>query len=184
MWAEKYLACAKKKGFKDVLMEKAVTSKDDAELEDEANDSADVKKNKKKLREMKEMNELAYDDLIMSMDGTKSGGKVAFNIIKNTKTEEYPDGNASIAWQKLKKKYAPMSAPNLLKVYREFYGAKYKKHWDLEVFITNMEDLRSKMENMGHKMEDKQFMIHILNVLPKAYKTQVGALEKSLVRRN
>jgi hypothetical protein len=39
------------------------------------------------------------------MDTDKSGGKVAFNIVKRSKTREYPDGNAAVAWQGLKRKY-------------------------------------------------------------------------------
>ena len=99
---------------------------------------------------------MACDNLIVSMDDSASGSKVAFNTIGNTKDKEkWPDGNAKIAWEKLKKKCAPTSAPNLLKVHREFYGAKFKKHWAPDAFITNMEELRGQMENMGHKMDEK-----------------------------
>ena len=156
IWEEKHLARAKKKGFKDVLLETAVVPKDGEDLEEKASDNDVTKKEKKMLREMKTQNELAHDDLIVSMDDSKSGGKVAFNIIRNTKDKkDYPHGNAKVAWEKLKKKCAPTSAPNSLEVHREFCGAKFKKHWAPDAFITNMEELRGKMENMGHKMDEK-----------------------------
>ncbi len=61
------------------------------------------------------------------IDTTKSGGKVAFSIIKLSKTSEYPDGNIAVAMDGLKRKYAPKTAPLLSKLHKIFYGAKLKK---------------------------------------------------------
>jgi hypothetical protein len=79
------------------------------------------------MTNIRELNELAYSDLILSMDTDKSGGKVAFNIVKRSKTREYPDGNAAVAWQGLKRNYAPNTAPSLSKLHKQFYGTKLKK---------------------------------------------------------
>ena len=59
MWEEKHLAHAKKKGFKDVLLESAVVPKLDDDLDVKASDDDDIKKHKKMLNEMKKMNEMA-----------------------------------------------------------------------------------------------------------------------------
>ena len=75
IWEEKHLTRAKKKGFKDVLLETAVVPKDGEDLEEKASDNDATKKKKKMLREMKTQNELAHDDLIVSMDDSKSGAR-------------------------------------------------------------------------------------------------------------
>jgi hypothetical protein len=65
-----------------------------------------------------ELNKFAYSNLILSMmDMDKSGGKVAFNIVKHSKTREYPDGYAAVAWQGLNRKYVPNIAPSFSKLH-------------------------------------------------------------------
>jgi hypothetical protein len=56
----------------------------------------------KKLRIAADMNEIAYTELILSIDDKTSNGKVAFNLVKGYKNKEYVDGNASMAWERLK----------------------------------------------------------------------------------
>jgi hypothetical protein len=51
-----------------------------------------------------ELNEIAYTKLILSIDVKTSSGKVAFNLIKGCKSKNYPDGNAAVAWERLKNK--------------------------------------------------------------------------------
>ena len=50
VWEEKHLARAKKKGFKDVLLESAIVPKEGEDLEEKASDDAETKKKKKTLR--------------------------------------------------------------------------------------------------------------------------------------
>ena len=54
---------------------------------------------------IRKMNEIAYSKLILSIDTTQSGGKVAFSILKGSKSTDYKDGNANKAWKGLKAKY-------------------------------------------------------------------------------
>jgi hypothetical protein len=60
------------------------------------------------------MNELAYIELILSIDDKTNSGKVAFNLLKGYKNKGYADGNASMAWERLKNKFEPSSAPSLV----------------------------------------------------------------------
>ena len=179
IWEEMFLARAQKKGYKKVIFGTAEIPSDDEDLEDKIDDVEAVTAKKKKLRENKELNELAYSDMMLCIDTSKAGGRVAFNIIKGSKDpKKFSGGNVKVAYDRLKKKYNPTSAPNLTKVYRMFYGAKFKKNNDPDVFITYMEDLRSRMVDMNNVITDEQFMIHILNLLPKAYETEVSQMEK------
>jgi hypothetical protein len=70
---EKFLAHVKHKGFKDIM-----TGKVGIPTEDKVLDSVTdlIKINSR------EMNELAYSKLILLMNTKKSGGRTAFNIIK------------------------------------------------------------------------------------------------------
>jgi hypothetical protein len=52
-----------------------------------------------------EFNEIAYTELILSINFKITIGKVALNIIKANNAKDYLDGNASIAWGRLKNKY-------------------------------------------------------------------------------
>ena len=169
IWEERFLARAKRKGYKDILTGKP---EDIPKVGDSMNDA------KKKV---KNLNELAYADLILSMDAKKATGRIAFGIVKNSKDEkQYPDGNASKAWAGLMRKYAPNTAPSLMKHHKLFYGAKLKKGVDPEVYITYLEDLRKKLNHMGHIINDQDFFVHILNSLTSEYRTDVKFLEKRL----
>jgi hypothetical protein len=50
------------------------------------------------------------------IDVKASSGKVVFNIIRGCKTKYYPDVNGSIAWERLKNKNEPVSAPSMVKL--------------------------------------------------------------------
>ena len=41
-------------------------------------------------------------------------------MVKNSKTAEHPGGNCKIAWDRLVSKYAPKTAPSLLKLKKKF----------------------------------------------------------------
>jgi hypothetical protein len=48
-----------------------------------------------KLTIAADMNELAYNELILSIDDKTSAGKVAFDLVKGSKNKDNADGNAS-----------------------------------------------------------------------------------------
>jgi hypothetical protein len=76
-WSEKDLAKARHYGFKDVLLGKVKVkvprTDEDYDMESEEG---------KKLTIAADMNEIAYTELILSIDDKKSNGKVAFNLEK------------------------------------------------------------------------------------------------------
>jgi hypothetical protein len=175
-WEEKYLARAKHKGLKSILQgEKTIPTASQVLT---PGDDTDPKDNE--LIKTKELNESAYCDLVLSIDTSTSYGRVAFNIVKRSKTSEFPDGNAAVAWQGLKKKFSPTTAPTLAKLSKMFYSAKLRKGVDPEVFITFLEDLRYRLEGMKSMMTEEQFIIHVLNNLTSDYDNQVETLEKRI----
>jgi hypothetical protein len=70
----------------------------------------------KKLRIAADINELAYTELILSIDDKTSNGKVAFNLVKVCNSNNHADGNASMTWERLKNKFEPSSNPSLVKL--------------------------------------------------------------------
>jgi tellurite resistance-related uncharacterized protein len=86
-WSEKFLAKARRYGLKDVLLGKVKVPRTDEDYDMESEEG-------KKLTIAADMNELAYTELIFSIDDKTSSGKVAFNLVKGCKNKDYADGNA------------------------------------------------------------------------------------------
>ena len=173
IWSEKFLAKAKRYGFKDLLLGKLSIPKVD-DVFDEISEEG------KKMTKVIELNEIAYTELILSIDVKASYGKIAFNIVKGCKTKDYPDGNAASAWEKLKNKYEPVSAPSMVKLDKQFRELTLKKGQDPEVWITELEDIRVRLDDMGSSIPENQFMIHVLNNLTADYDLQLALLEKRI----
>jgi hypothetical protein len=70
------------------------------------------------------LNEIAFTGLILSIDVSKSNGKIA------CKTKEFEDDSTALAWEKLKRKYDPISAPSLVKTERRFRESRLGKNED------------------------------------------------------
>jgi hypothetical protein len=68
-------------------------------------------------------------------------GKLLLEFKKKCKTKEYEDGNSTHAWEKLKKKFDPVSAPTLVKTERMFRESKLGRNEDPEIWINNLVDL-------------------------------------------
>jgi hypothetical protein len=73
--SERFLTKAKRFGFKDLLLGKLAIPKVDVEIYE----TSDIGK---KQSIIIELNEIAYTELILSIDIKASSGKVAFNIIR------------------------------------------------------------------------------------------------------
>jgi hypothetical protein len=113
LWSEKFLAKARRSGVKDILLGKLTIPK----TNDEVNEETDKGKTMMKIFDL---NELAYTELILSIDVKTSSGKIAFDMVKGCKNKDYTEGNATMAWERLKNKYKPTSAPSLVKAERLF----------------------------------------------------------------
>ena len=134
-WKEKFLARAKKKGYKDVLLGKTPVISVKISLNPIDPDYDDQVK-------AREHNEAAYADLILSIDTTKSTGCIAFNLVKGSKSDDFPDGNASVSWSSLVKEFNPKSSTSRTKLHKELCGARLRSGADPLNFVTYMEDLR------------------------------------------
>jgi len=55
---------------------------------------------KEKLK-LKKLNELAYEEFILSINMSEGSGKVVFQIIKGCKMTDHKDGDTCLAWERL-----------------------------------------------------------------------------------
>jgi hypothetical protein len=93
----RFLTSSGRFGFKDLLLGKLSIRTVDEEI-DEGTES-------ERKRAMNiELNEIAYTELILSIDVKTRSEKVAFNLIESCKRKDFPDGNAAVAWKRLKNK--------------------------------------------------------------------------------
>jgi hypothetical protein len=161
VWKEKFIARARRKGYKETLLGKTEVPAELATLE--VTDKTKIAARK--------ANNTAYEDLLLLIDGEQASGRVAFNIVRGAKTTDLPDGDAALAWKRLSDKYEPKSAPSRLALKNEFTTKVLKNaNSDPDAWLTELEDLRSRLIAAGSKMDDEELLEHVLNNLPKDYK--------------
>ena len=172
-WDDKFLACASFSGFQDLLArcKPEEVTKDSTILEATQADE------KEQIR-IKDFLKGSFEELLLSVDTSTAAGKVAFCIIKGCNTNEYPNGNKPKAWKRLCEKYIDKSAPTLIKSKRKLSKSRLKENTkDPEEWITELEELCDRLEDMGSIMSDEYLMIHILNNLPLEYELQVEQMK-------
>lgn len=180
-WSEKFKARAKRKGYKDLLLgKKAIPT--DSEYKQAISVSPETSTSKETIV-LAQLNEEAYEEIILSIDHSTKQGKVAFSLIKNCKTSDYPEGNCKLAWDRLVAKYAPKTAPSLLKLKKQFANSSLQREVHPDEWITDLESLRNDMDSisLSSKMNDQDFMIHILNNLPEEYDVILDGMESRLM---
>ncbi len=147
----------------------------DSEQLDLTTDTGKAKKN------AKDMNELVYEELVLSVDTSTSSGKVAFQLIKACKTTANKNGDCAMAWKRLVAKYAPKLAPTKMELKLEFQRSRLKAtDANPDEWITELEGIRMRLKDMNSDISDEDFMIHVLNNLPSEYEVQVSKLEDRL----
>ena len=171
VWREKFIARARRKGYKETLLGKTEVPAELVTLE--ATDKTKIGARK--------ANNTAYEDLLLLIDGEQASGRVAFNIVRGAKTTNLPDGDAALAWKRLSDKYEPKSAPSRLALKNEFTTKVLKNaNSDPDAWLTELEDLRARLIAAGSKMDDEELLEHVLNNLPKEYEIVVSKLEDRL----
>jgi len=106
-------------------------------------------------------------------------GRVAFQLICCCCSNDYKNGNAANIWKCLHDKYMPNMAPMKLELKSEFQWSKLSDvSKDLDIWISNPESIRARLADMKVDISDKDFIVHVLNGLPKEYKVQVSKLEE------
>ena len=169
VWSEKFLARAKMRGYRDILLGKEKIPTDKDEPEDTASDAV-----KEKYKKVRDANELAYLDLILCIEGNTQIGRVAFGCVKGSKTEDVSMGDSRVAWVRLTNKFAPTTAPSRLHLRALFNASSLKPKQNPDEWLTYLEDLRDQLIAAGSVMTDEVLLEHALNKVTPEYTLQVS----------
>ena len=154
-WSKTFLATATAKGYREVLRPSDPSVKADGEL-----------------------NVLVYNDLILSYQED-----VAFGIVDESISDDFPDGDARLAWKNLQSRYEPNTGAAKVQLKQEFHQMKLESaDEDPDPWLTALELKRRRLKTVGATMEDDDVILHILNNLPKEYETVVELCEEDLSR--
>ena len=101
-WLEKHLSQGKWKGYKKLWVGNGFTVGVDkipmqSEFERALEGSTDLDK---KVVKLGELNKLTYEDLILLINKDSSIEKVAFGLIQNAKSPDFPEGNSKLDWDR------------------------------------------------------------------------------------
>jgi hypothetical protein len=78
----------------------------------------------------------------------------------------------------LKNKFETSSTPSLVKLEKIFRQRSLKKRQDPDIWITELEDYRMRLEELGSSISDNQFILHILNNMTDDYDLQLAMMNK------
>lgn len=121
-------------------------------------------------------NTAVYNDLILSCQDD-----ITFGIVDESVSANHPDGDARIAWEKLREKFEPSTGAAKVQLKKEFHQLKLSSvDDDPDNWITQLELKRRRLKVLGADIQDEDLMLHILNNLPKQYETTVQLCEEDL----
>jgi hypothetical protein len=153
-WKEKFAVKAAVRGYEDIL-------EGTVQVPETHNPDGTKKTLTADQTAIVEANKKGFGDLILSIDCTTAAGKVAFAMVKGSKTKENPQGNLRSAFTRLKTKYEPSTTPQLMQLTRDFHSKILGKNNDPDIFITDLEALKVKMGELGHEVTDKTLILHV-----------------------
>jgi hypothetical protein len=152
-WSKTFLATATIKGYREILQPNDPTTEID-----------------------KKGNMFAYNDLVLSCQDD-----VTFGIIDESISQDYPDGDARLAWSNLKKRFEPNTGAAKVQLKLEFSQLKLENvEEDPDPWMTMLELKRRRLKTMGVDMKDEDLILHILSNLPKEYEVVIEMCEENL----
>jgi hypothetical protein len=109
-WGQKFLARTNRKELKVFLEEKKVVPRETEYFESKESGAS----NKKNIRKLWKVNELALGDILLSIHSSTSSGKITFNLVDTYVTSDRADGNCRLAWERFVNKPQPKSFPSYI----------------------------------------------------------------------
>ncbi len=154
-WSKTFLATITTKGYCKLIM--PTDAKEEADKDDDI---------------------MVHNELILSCQED-----VSFGIVDGSVSEDFPDGDARLAWNNLQTRYEPNTGAAKVQLKQEFYLMKLESA-DQDPWLTVLELKRRRQKTLGATMEDNDVIIHILNNLPREYETVVELCEEDLSKGN
>ena len=132
------------------------------------------------------MNELAYEDILLSINCSAKSGKTAFSLVDNCATEDQPDGNCKLALERLTTKYRTI----LHSAEKRFLLCNSKLsniNARPDEWISKLESLRTQMNKIKihnkTNISETDLVLHIFLDLPQVHEASVSKIELKLKDR-
>ena len=124
-----------------------------------------------------ELNLKAYNDLLLSCQD-----EITFALIDEATGEEFTEGDAQVAWNNLKSRFEPNTGAAKVQLKMEFQQMNLSEDEDPDEWITKLELIRRRLKTVGAPIQEEDLILHILNNLPKMYKTMAEICEDELTK--
>ena len=121
---------------------------------------------------------------MMSMIRSTYGFKIAFQLVHHSCTAVNLNGYAKFAWDRLKSKYKPSTAPRYMRSEKILVNCKLPSNNSPDIWMTYIEQLVCKMNNCivaGRFVKtNTDIILHMLCHLPEQYEGMVQELSTKL----
>lgn len=105
---------------------------------------------------MWKLNEVAFEEILLSINGQTKPGRIAFSLVDNCVSDDQPEGNCKVAWERLVHKYSPKTAPSYIQLKKNFANSKLLSVGaNPEEWITDLESMRSEKKQGFDLGEDR-----------------------------
>ena len=182
MWAARFMAASHVKAYNRCLLEDFSESEEVDEAvrlaisKQEDPEDAKMKKRKEVKDGLSEVDidivMRAYTDLVLACTG-----EVNFGIVFNSKSWLFPNGDAYLAWTRLRNKHQPVTNTQKIMLRREFHRSKLgKASRSPDEWIEELEIIRSRLAPLGVTIDDEDLIMQVLEGLPREYEMIVTLL--------
>jgi hypothetical protein len=114
---------------------------------------------------VRKRNDTAFARIAMAVEEVVSG-----ELVKRSKSDVYPDGDAAKAWKALQDRYDPRNAVDQQILLTELFGSKLDDRTKgPELWIVDLQRMQTNLNDMGATISDNMLIAHILNELPSEY---------------
>ena len=94
---------------------------------------------------------------------------MAFRTVRNSTSDDFLMGDAREAWVRLREEFESSTGSAQIELKRKFHGANTRANQNPVSFVTNLENIRERLERLGVIISDNELMLQILDSLPQEY---------------
>ena len=149
----------------------------DIDLEDKKTDCSPIYDDdtKAKMAAARKGNKDGFRDLTLAVQGT------AFNLVREAKTEELPNGDLKLAWSKLVDEWDPQMGQEMVSLVTKFQQTKLEDpKMNVTDWLTDLSWQRAKLKRLKYTINDTFYMMHELANLPIQYTETVSSMQIEL----
>ena len=125
---------------------------------------------------LRKANNNTYCDLVLACHAD-----IGYDLVDEAVTTNLPEGDANLAWNKLKERFDPQDTADKFRLKGKFTRSKLSA-WkeNPEDSIMRLKIKRTKLKRINHIISDKDLMINILNNLPEEYESKIEQVKKEM----